>query len=474
MRKIKVCIVSPYSYPLFNPSHTKSHFGGWEVRASIIAKGLAKQGQLDISVIVWDHGQEHIEHWDGVTLYSWIGRPYPLAEPSPYMNSVPAANCAKVTDPVRLIFKIKSNSLKSRLKNIIPWRFWNVARIMKDGSQNISAAIYNGLREFYRGLRAAIGIAYRTSRSIYCVLFRSFGKIDEYIIPNINVAIYDEIDADVYIVPGNHDRAAEVAYFCRARGKKYIFLAGSDMDYSFNYRMHPEKIDVYGIPGFLMTYAIENASLHLVQSEHQAQLLKADYGHDSIIIRNPIDLKYQFPKAANSENILWVGSSDDRVRRPSLALELARCLPEYSFVMIITPAVLETYEKCHREARDLPNVTLIGRVPFDEVEKYFATAKLFINTSVFEGFPNTFLQAGKYGIPIVALKVDPGQMLTLHGCGATCNDHMDKLIEQVRLYMSNSEKYEQASGQCLTYVSTYHDKEKIVLEYERVIQSLLR
>ena len=121
----------------------------------------------------------------------------------------------------------------------------------------------------------------------------------------------------------------------------------------------------------------------------------------------------------------------------------------------------------------MPNVTTLGRVPFDEVEKYFASAKLFINTSVFEGFPNTFLQAGKYGIPIVALKVDPGQMLTKHGCGATCNDHMDKLIEQVRLYMSNSELYEQASSRCLSYVSAYHNKEKVVLEYEHAIQSLL-
>ena len=66
-RKAKLCIVSPYAYPLFNPAYRKSHFGGWEVRVSLIAKELAKYERFDVSMIVWDHGQPHTEYRNGVT-----------------------------------------------------------------------------------------------------------------------------------------------------------------------------------------------------------------------------------------------------------------------------------------------------------------------------------------------------------------------------------------------------------------------
>ena len=346
------------------------------------------------------------------------------------------------------------------------------------GATGVVSALFHGMRAALSALFECtfhmLGALRRCIANVRAVTRDCFGLIEDYLILRDTVAIYDEINADIYLVPGNHNRAAEVAYYCKRRGKKYVFLAGSDMDYDPVYRIDPGKCDIYGTPGYLMTYAIAEASLHLVQSEQQALCLKNFYGRPSIVVHNPIDLATTFRRNPAPIGILWVGSADDRVRRPSIVLELGRRMPEYSFTVIMVPAVAETYRRCTEIARTLPNVTLVGRIPYHEVEQYYANAKLLISTSAFEGFPNSFLQAAKYGVPIVALKVDPGGMLGRYGCGFTCDGDREQLENNIRLLMSDPDRYAKISMNCLRYVKQNHDKEIVIPQFENALLGLHR
>jgi RNA-directed DNA polymerase len=67
-RRTKICILSLYRYPLYNPACI-SPFGGSEVRVSLIARELAKYPDLDINVVMFDHGQPPIEMREGLVQF---------------------------------------------------------------------------------------------------------------------------------------------------------------------------------------------------------------------------------------------------------------------------------------------------------------------------------------------------------------------------------------------------------------------
>ncbi len=441
-RRTRVCIVSLYAYPLFNPE-CMSPFGGSEVRVALIAKELARRGKLGMNLVVFDHEQLHIEMWDRVTVYAWTGRRCGWGVLPPETSSGGIASA--VTDPTRV----------ERVKASVPRPIWQVAR------------------GFYRLYRLSHRLYYPLRRAASWLKRRllGFGQIGFYIIARAGVAIYDEVDADIYVVHGNNEMAAELAYYCHKRGKKFVLLSGSDMDFDPTIKTKPNRINNYGVPGYLMLYAIEHADAYLVQTEHQCELLRQNFQRDSVVVRNPIDLEPIFPRDRQSNTILWVGKSD-KVKRPEIVLDLARLFPEYSFTVILNLSNPEIRARCVEQANRLGNVTILHYVPFGEIERYFATVKLLVNTSLFEGFPNTFLQAAKYGVPIVSYKVDPGEILSRHGCGLWCDEDFERLKENVRQLMTMPSLYAETSARCLEYVRTYHDKDKIIAQYEDVLTGL--
>ena len=71
-------------------------------------------------------------------------------------------------------------------------------------------------------------------------------------------------------------------------------------------------------------------------------------------------------------------------------------------------------------AARLPNVTMLGAVRYAETGSLFDRAKIFLNTSSIEGFPNTFLQAWIRGVPVVTF-FDPDSLVQRLSLGRAAN-----------------------------------------------------
>jgi glycosyltransferase involved in cell wall biosynthesis len=189
---------------------------------------------------------------------------------------------------------------------------------------------------------------------------------------------------------------------------RFVYAAASDFDFS------RDKVAIqFARDRWLYRFGLRRADAVIVQTEVQRELLKANYGRDSVLIPNfldspPVDL----PETARTQ-ILWVGKLR-AIKRPLMFVALAKALPQLSFTMIGPHFQDEAalHEAVMTAAKDVPNLEVLGFQPLPEVERHFNRARVLVSTSETEGFPNVFLQAMRRGIPIVSF-VDPDRTV---GC----------------------------------------------------------
>ncbi|MCB0842276.1 MAG: glycosyltransferase, partial [Bacteroidetes bacterium] len=69
------------------------------------------------------------------------------------------------------------------------------------------------------------------------------------------------------------------------------------------------------------------------------------------------------------------------------------------------------------KATELPNVRIMGKLPQPRVKEMLLESILLVNTSDYEGFSNTFIEAWSQGVPVLSFHVDPDQIIQEHGLG---------------------------------------------------------
>jgi len=110
-------------------------------------------------------------------------------------------------------------------------------------------------------------------------------------------------------------------------------------------------------------------------------------------------------------------------------------------------------------------------VPFSEIDSFFQRAKVFVNTSDAEGFPNTFIQACEFGVPILSLNVNPDGFLDEYDCGISCEGDFERFLGSLG-FMLTDNKYIEMGKRGRTYVEQNHDIKKTVEEYKKIFRQI--
>lgn len=435
-RRLNLCIVSLYGYGLFNQS-VRYRFGGAEVRGSLFGKALALMPGFQVSFVVFDHGQDEVEEYGNIEVHRH----------SLYRNR--GSFYERLNDDLTGYIKKRDRLPYIELQEFKPSL---IVKLPVFGSVYLA-------RELSRRLRS-IGRP-RASTN---------GKSD---VSAEKVRVYREVDADIYCVFGVTNVAGEVASFCKETGKKFVLFIASDSNLDDVYAEDEHSHNVYGDDKRLCEYAIRGADLVFVQTEKQGRLLLDRYGKRGTIVGNPIDLKHGIARDVDLKArryALWVGRSDPFYKRPMMLIELARRTPEIEFVMVMNPHNSLVEREVRRSKP--PNVTIIKHVPYDQSDELFARSFALVNTSVMEGFPNTFLQAGKYSVPILSLQVDPDGFIERHECGIVCKGNFDELVKGLRLLRDDLDNSQRFSENIRRYVEMNHSLDKNVRTVERSLQAL--
>ena len=229
------------------------------------------------------------------------------------------------------------------------------------------------------------------------------------------------------------------AYFSKKNDCRLIFHVSSEFDVSpFGHISSSGKLLKY-IDRKIGEYGIRHADAVIAQTEQQANLFKDYYGREvTAVIGNFHPLPTEKISKKDPIKVIWVANFKPN-KRPEIFVKLAsdfRHLDGVKFIMIGHPGNLKRYSALNKEIKKLSNLEFIGLQPLEQVNKQLSQSHIFVNTSIKEGFPNTFIQAWMRQLPVVSLDVDLDGLLARGEVGFLSGDY-DTLKANVQLLLAN-------------------------------------
>lgn len=280
-------------------------------------------------------------------------------------------------------------------------------------------------------------------------------------------------DAEIMLTEMAGDMVGWGAIFFKILRKKYlIHRLASDRDTEYISPSSSGGWRTY----LLYKLGLKKADFIFSQTQQQKCMLKERMGFNSVVVPNGFFINGKVDTGIK-QYILWIGRCTP-LKRPELFVNLARRIPEKKFVMIMPPPIAvepddfrENAAKLIEEASSLPNMTHIEHVPFNRIQQIYNRAQLFVNTSIYEGFPNTFIQSCLGGTPIASLQVDPDGFIERNRLGISCADNFEQLVEFIKNI--SEDQICLMGDNALKYARKHHDISIMGGEYEQACRQIL-
>jgi len=277
-------------------------------------------------------------------------------------------------------------------------------------------------------------------------------------------------DAQVHYQNCGEYVTGQVAIWSRIHRRKFVYSVASDPDCMPDLPLMKtvrERV--------LYRYGLRNADRVIVQTRNQQRLLGGGFGIESGILPmpcpgpDPEEYIPPDPPVDGNGRVLWIGRIDP-VKRPDRFLDVVEACPGLVFDLV-GPAGGDSYarEILERAARS-PNLRVHGGVPRDDIPTYYRNAACLCSTSDVEGFPNTFLEAWSYGVPVVST-IDPDDLILEKGLGTVARD-VPGLVAALRGMMASPERWTGTSNRARAYFLETHHVSRVMPRMERLFLEL--
>lgn len=279
-----------------------------------------------------------------------------------------------------------------------------------------------------------------------------------------------DVDADVYIQRGGGVETGVTAFAAKQKGRPFVFMCSSIWDAD---RMNEKNRGF--LLGMFYMFGLSNAATVVTQTLDQQNLLKENYGRESLVLRSAHVIPEPTPMPAG--DVLWVGRCDE-TKRPDRFLDLAESMPQNAFTMVC-PLIhpnsnsRQMFIDIQERASAIANVTFFPGVSFGETEQLFNQHRVSVNTSDKEGYPNTFVQSFKWGRPVASLNVDPDAILTEKQLGGCANGDWRQFVEITSNLLNNVDEWRKLSNNARRFAEEQHDIQRIGRRLYEHIQDLL-
>lgn len=237
-----------------------------------------------------------------------------------------------------------------------------------------------------------------------------------------------------------------------AFGFKLGFICGLDTEVNGGFRRENP------VRGLLFEYGMRRCDVRFAMTEDQRRHFHAN-GMDCGFYRNLI-LPRTHPRCPKkSTDLLWV-SRCQPIKRPHLFLDLASQLPEARCRMVCPREDVALWNSVSARAGKTPNVEFIERVPYHEIQRVYDDARIFVNTSEWEGWPNSFIQSGLGGVALLSLDVNPDGLFEKFGLGFFAGGDFPGMLTAARGMLGDAPALERMQTESARFVRELHDNEK--------------
>lgn len=171
--------------------------------------------------------------------------------------------------------------------------------------------------------------------------------------------------------------------------------------------------------------------------------------------------------------ILWIGNARP-VKQLELFLELANIYKDSDYLFkIIGNLPKSNYGNQLKELiDDCSNVKYYGEQENSFINKELSKTALLVNTSVSEGFSNTFIQAWMSGTPVLSLNSDPDGVIEQYNLGVNCMGIKSRLFSELENIL-NSSNYLDTCKNCLSTSNKLFSLKNNVESIETIFNDIL-
>ena len=284
------------------------------------------------------------------------------------------------------------------------------------------------------------------------------------------VAAMKRAEAQVYYQNCGEYVTGQVALWCRRQGRRFVYSVARDPDCDARLpEMHKRRERV------LYRYGLGRADRVIVQTRRQQEMLRSGFGREAAVIPmpcpGPSSQEYDRFDGARSDShrVLWIGRICE-VKRPDRLLDIAQACPDLQIDFVGPASETEYARNVYARALTLPNVVVHGPATRARVEEFYRAARVLCCTSDFEGFPNTFLEAWSWGVPVVST-CDPDHLIAARGLGRFGTEP-GELVRGIRELLDAPEQWRQASRSARAYYVSHHALDSAMEQFERVFCEL--
>lgn len=245
-----------------------------------------------------------------------------------------------------------------------------------------------------------------------------------------------------------------LGWFRRVLHYRVVFICGLDTEVNGEFRRENP------VRGAIFERGVRSADLRMAMTADQADLF-VEAGMHCGMYRNLILPRAKPRTAEKTIDLLWVARCQP-IKRPHRFLDLAERLPEARCEMVCVREDVELWESVAERANGIPNVDFIERVPYHEAQAHYDAAKIFVNTSTYEGWPNSFIQSGLGVTALASLDVNSDELFGRFGLGVFGRGNFDRWAAEVGDLLGDEGRLARCQRECERFVEELHDNDRNV------------